>query len=537
MRRSTFLVAPLAVAVTLLASCSAADDSPSPKGSGSAKGTLAKGGTFAIGVASDPGNLDPSMTPSSVARSVLGLAYDTLVYQKADGTFVSGLAQKWSSTATTATFTLRKDVTCSDGSKLTATDVADNVSYIANPKNASPLLNVLVKQGTTVKADDAAGTVTVTSPSADGFLLTELSGVYVICRSGLDDHKSIATKTAGTGPWVLKNAVANDSYDFAPRKGYAWGPDGAKLEGEGTPDAVKVRVVTNVSTTANLLLNGSLNMGEVTGPDTARLNPLNLPTIDSVDTSGEVWFNQTAGRPGADAAVREALVLGVDRAALSRIATGNNAQQPRSYITLQPNACASQSPLSGALPAPDVAKAKQLLDSAGWKLGSDGVRVKNGTKLSLSFIYDRKGSDARQAGTEYLLAQWKKLGVQTSLKTLPEAQLNQALFQTGAWDAAFSSFTFNLPSQMVAFVSGTPAPKGANFPHISNAAYDAAVQKATPKVGTASCADWARAEKALAASYNPSLLYTSITRTYLRKAQVTAPGGQIWGATLRLRTA
>ena len=537
MRRSSVALALLATPVLMLASCSAEGSDPAASGSGSAKGELADGGTFTIAVESDPGNLDPSTTPSSVARSVLGLAYDTLVYQKADGTFVSGLAQKWESTATTASFTLRKNVTCSDGSKLTATDVADNITYIANPKNASPLLNVLVREGTTVKADDTAGTVTVTAPSANGFLLTELSGVFIICRSGLADHKSIATKTAGTGPWVLGSSVANSSYDFTPRKGYDWGPDGTKLEGKGVPDKVRVRVISNVSTTANLLLNGTVNMGGVTGTDTARLASLKLPTIDSIDTSGEIWFNQTAGRVAADPAVREALITGVDRTALGRIATGNNAQQPTSYITLEPNPCQSNAPLRDALPEVDVAKAEQLLDNAGWETGSDGIRVKDGKRLSLSFIYDRKGSDARQSGTEYLLAQWKKLGVDVTLRTLPEAQLNEVFFQTGAWDAAFSSFTFNLPSQMAAFVSGAVTPNGANFPHIENAAYDAAVKAATPQVGTASCGDWAKAEQALAEGNNPALLYTSTNRTYLRKAQVTAPGGQIWGASLRLRTA
>lgn len=544
MRRSATLCSLLA-AGALVAACSAASstksDRPTGSGSGSdsgsAKGTLSGGGTFTIAVASDPGNLDPSMTPSSVARSVLGLSYDTLVYQQADGAFVSGLASTWSSTATTATFTLRSGVTCSDGSTLSATDVANNIDYIANPKNASPLLNVLVHEGTTVKADDATRTVTVTSPSANGFLLTELSGVYIICKTGLADHKLLAHRTIGTGPWTLKDYVANDSYDFVPHKGYSWGPNGSALTGQGVPGAVKVRVVPNVSTTANLLLNGTINMGGVTGPDTARLAALNLPTIDSVDTSGEMWFNQASGHPAADPAVREALTIGVDRSALAKIATGNNAEAPTSYVTLDPNPCASSAPLKDALPPADVAKAKQVLDTAGWKVGGGGVRSKNGKSLTVDLRYDQQGSDARQAGAEYLAAQWKALGVNVDIKALPEAQLNQLFFGTGAWDAAFADFTFNLPSQMVAFVSGPTIPKGSNFSSITNADYDSAVKAATPQVGTAGCSDWAKAEQALAKNFNLVLLYTSPSRTYVRKGQVTAPGGQIWGATLRLRSA
>lgn len=536
------LVVPALAAALLATACSSSSSSEStPAGSaGSAGQSEASGpaGTFTIAVPSDPGNLDPSMTPSSVARQVLGLSYDTLVYQKDDGTIVSGLAEKWSSTPTEATFTLKDGITCSDGSPLTATDVADNIAYLADPKNASPLTGVLVHPGTTVKADDAARTVTVTSPSDNGFLLTELSGVFIICRAGLDDHAKLAAATIGTGPWVLGDAVADDHYDFAAHAGYAWGPDGQDLSGPGVPSDVSVKVVPNVTTTANLLLNNEVNFGAVSGPDEARLQSTGLKTIDFIDTSGETWFNQADGHPGADPAVREALTLAVNADDLGKIATGNNSQPSNGYITLLPNPCATTKPLAGLYPATDVEKAKQVLDQAGWTAGPDGVRAKDGVPLKIAFRYDQKGQDARAAGAEYLASQWKAIGVDVDVKALPEAQLNEQLFGAGGWDVAWANFTFNLPSQMVAFVSGpTPADGGANFPAIANADYDAAVKAATPQVGDAGCADWATAEKALLAGYNPVPMFDSVGRTYIQGAEIQAPGGQIWGSSLRLRSA
>jgi peptide/nickel transport system substrate-binding protein len=535
MRRIHAVAGAAVVATLALTACG--NSAPAPSTSGTAKGSLAKGGTFTIALPSDPGNLDPSMTPSSVAREMLGLSYDTLLYQKNDGSFVSGLAQKWDATATTASFTLRPGITCSDGSTLSATDVADNINYIANPKNQSPLLGVVVHEGTTAKADDGARQVTVTSPSANGFLLTELSGVYIICRAGLADHKALAHQTLGTGPWNLTTAVANDHYEFAAHKGYTWGPGGATLSGAGVPSAVNVRIIPNVTTTANLLLDGSVNFATVDGPDTARLAALKLPTIDNVDTTGETWFNQAPGHPGADRAVREALTLAVDRDSLGAIATGKNAQPSKGFITLQPNPCGAQDTIAGLLPTYDLSKAQQILDAAGWKVGPNGVRAKDGKPLRIAFRYDAKGLDARTAGVEYLASEWKKLGVQVDLKALPEAQLNDVFFNTGAWDAAWADFTFNLPSQMVAFVSGPVVPKGSNFSAIKNPAYDAAVQAATPKVGTDGCGDWAAADQALVKDYNLIPMFDSVSRSYVRKGQLEAPGLQIWGATLRLRTA
>lgn len=536
MRRSAAAGVVAAATMVLVAGCSGSPD-PGASGSGSSQGDLASGGVFTIALPSDPGNLDPSMTPSSVARSILGLSYDTLVYQQPDGSFVSGVAEKWSATPTVATFTLKAGVTCSDGTPLTAKDVADNISYIADPKNASPLLDVMVHQGTTTKADDAARTVTVTSPSPNGFLLTELSGVFLICRAGLADHKALETKTIGSGPWNLSQAVANDRYEYTKHTGYTWGPGGSDLTQPGTPDSVTVRVIPNVTTTANLIASGEVNFGTVTGPDAARLQALNLPSADIVDTTGETWFNEASGRPGADPAVREALTIGVDVAAVGKIATGGNAIPSKGYITLQPNPCGVQDNFAGAFPSADVEKAKSVLDAAGYKLGADGVRSKNGTPLAIAFRYDQKGQDARGAGAEYLASQWKALGVKVDMQALPEAQLNNLFFGTGAWDVAWANFTFNLPSQMVAFVSGPTVPNGANFPSIDNKAYNTAAQAATPKVGTEGCPDWAAADKALLAGFNPVPMFDSVTRSFIRKAEITSVGGQIWGATLRLRTA
>ena len=52
------------------------------------------------------------------------------------GGLVAGLADKWQGTTTKAMFTLRKGVTCSDGTPLTAGDVAANINFVGDTKNA-----------------------------------------------------------------------------------------------------------------------------------------------------------------------------------------------------------------------------------------------------------------------------------------------------------------------------------------------------------------------------------------------------------------
>src|SRR6478672_11382873 len=129
-------------------SSSAASSSAPQITSGQAAGAPASGGVYTIALANDPGNLDPSMTALSVTRFVSHLAYDTLLSYKTDGTAVSGLAKSWKVGPDNVVFTMVPDVTCSDGSKFTPTDAADNLNYVSDPANKSPLTGVFIDPGT-----------------------------------------------------------------------------------------------------------------------------------------------------------------------------------------------------------------------------------------------------------------------------------------------------------------------------------------------------------------------------------------------------
>ncbi len=530
--RRVRLVGAAATAAVLTAGCGGSEPGSGGAGGGGG-GERVDGRPFTMALAVDPGNLDPSMSASTAARQIFGLAYDSIVYAKEDGSFAPGLAESWTSTPNSVTFTLKKGVTCSDGTALTATDVAENVDYIAEPKNGSPLLGVLVQPGTRTTADDAKGVVTVTTPKPDGLLLAELSGLFILCRAGLDDHASVEKGASGSGPYTLEEALPGDHYTFAPREEYAWGPDGQTMEGVGVPESVTVRVIDNQTTIANLLRSGELNLATVAGPDAARV-PEGLDSIESTNTAGEVWFNEGAGHPGADPAVREALVTAVDRKALSDVATGGSGQPSTGLITLPPNPCLEADPVGPNLPDHDPARAAEILDEAGWVPGEGGVRAKGGKDLALKVSFTGTGQATRVAGMELLASYWEELGVKVDLQNLPDAQLSEELFSTGAWDVTATPFTFNLPSQLVGFVSGPAAPEGANFANIQNEDYTAAVAKAGPLVGEESCPEWSKAEEALVKAHNPAPLFDDVVRTFYDKAELTAPGVQIWGSSIRM---
>src|SRR4051794_36378837 len=150
--------------------------------------TFADGRTFTMVLGADPGTLDPHLTSLSVALLVDRFMYDSLVNIDQAGNELPGLAQTWQGTTTSATYVLRKDIKCANGSPLTASVVADNINFVGDPKNASTRIGVFVPPGATAKGDDATGTVTVTSPAPASFLARTVGGLPIVCDKGMKDR-------------------------------------------------------------------------------------------------------------------------------------------------------------------------------------------------------------------------------------------------------------------------------------------------------------------------------------------------------------
>jgi peptide/nickel transport system substrate-binding protein len=469
-------------------------------GNGSASASsgqnFANGKTFTMVLGSDPGSLDPQFTSLSTALETDAFMYDPLVNIDPHGNMVAGLAEKWSGTATTATYTLRKNVTCSDGSPLTASVVAANINFVGDPKNASNSLGLFVPPGAKATGDDTAGTVTVTSPTPDPFLDRNVGGLLIVCNKGMQDRSTLKQSGDGTGMFTLTEAVAGDHYTFTRRKDYAWGPGNWKTNESGLPDKVVLKVVANETTAANLLLSGGTNAASIIGPDGQRLQAQKLFERSIVSTFGELWFNEKPGLPGADESVRRALTQALDLTQLNQAVTSGTGKPATGLVS--PGGPCSQNTVGSNLPAHDATAAKTTLDSAGWTAGAGGVRTKNGQKLSMVFFYPTSLGAGMQAGAELVQKVWGDLGVDVTLKGVTDAEVGQQVVGgQGTWNAAFIPVGVNLPTQIVSFLSGPTPPKGTNFAFLNNAGYTSNVQAASALVGTSGCDKWAAAEVSL----------------------------------------
>src|SRR4051812_37588236 len=297
------------------------DSSPSGSNSGT-RDDFVDGATFTMALAGDPGKLDPQSSASSALFTVNQLAYDTLVSVDAKtGAVQSQLASAWQGDGSTVTLTLNKGVTCSDGSDFTATTAADNIAYVGDPKNKSAYLGTFLPVGATATADDAAGTVTLTLADPAPFVLNGLASLPMVCESGMNDRKSLAATTDGTGPYELTDAAPGDHYTYQIRDGYTWGPNGATTAEKGMPDTVVMKVIQNETTSANLLVSGEINAATIMGPDAKRLDGAGLFSTSTPAMVGEQWYNHNDGHETSDAGVRMGLTQALDLGELASVAT------------------------------------------------------------------------------------------------------------------------------------------------------------------------------------------------------------------------
>ncbi|HEX5119949.1 MAG TPA: ABC transporter substrate-binding protein [Pseudonocardiaceae bacterium] len=476
----------LCVATTVLAGC----------GSGSAASGVVSGGTFTLAMSSDPGNLDPQASAATNNYQMAFLAYDPLLSVAASGAIRSELATAWHVDGQQVTLTLHKGITCSDGTAFTAQTAADNINYVANPKNGSPFAGVFVPAGAKATADTATNTVSIALPAPAPFILNGLAGVPMVCAKGVADRKLLAGSTDGTGAYKLTQATPGDQYTLTKRTGYTWGPDGASSAQPGLPDKIVVKIIQNETTAANLLLSGQINAAAILGPDAKRLTSSNVAAVNVPAVSGEMWFNQAPGRAGADRKVRLALTEAVDLGQLEKVLTSGEGQQATTFAAVPPVACPGNS-VGKALPAHNLAQAKAMLDADGWTVGAGGIRAKNGKPLALTFMYATQAGTAASAAADLAAQQWGQLGVKVTLSGQDDTSSTNTLFSTGNWDIAWEPLNVSTPDQLVGFLSGPPPPTGEDFAHIANATYTGLVGVAAKSEGAAGCAQWLSAESNL----------------------------------------
>lgn len=215
-------------------------------------------------------------------------------------------------------------------------------------------------------------------------------------------------------------------------------------------------------------------------------------TLDSYNGDRTNWlYLNTADGPCKDQAFRQALAYGIDRQAYIdsyyKLDESDEvmAYVPSSFGNLISKTCGSivtrKEKLDGLNTyeySPE--KAEQLLDDAGWKVGGDGIREKDGERLSIRFL-SIKEKDNMDSMIPILQKDWKEIEIELKANTMEFNTINSTISDDntlGDWDAGW-----------IGFSNGSPEDTGMNdllkskavdnFPRLSDLQLDADLDAGT----------------------------------------------------------
>lgn len=220
------------------------------------------------------------------------------------GKIVPWLAKSWdvSSDATTFTFRLRSGVTFSDGSKLTAQVVKDNFDAVPKLGALGTLAEGYLSgvKSTTVVAPLTVK-VTFSQPNAQFLQATSTHSLGIESSASVKrtPQQKCSDGVIGSGPFVLKQYVQNQSITLAKRTGYAWGSSRWSKNGEAYLDKLVFKVVPEAGVRAGSLQSGQVDAISTVGKaNEAALGAVRSPCSDGpIPASCSVSAPTTRGRP------------------------------------------------------------------------------------------------------------------------------------------------------------------------------------------------------------------------------------------------
>jgi peptide/nickel transport system substrate-binding protein len=323
-RRAATWTACAALVALVLAACTGRDSSRSP---GGAKHNVR------IALGSAPRSLNPLLLQTTDEALLDTALYDTLVRIDQGGKIVPNLASAWHVTPTSIDFTLRPGITCSDGTQLSAADVAASINYMANPTSGALGASATFGSGTG-HATGHGNHVIVTDTKPWGSMIESLAAAWsaIVCPAGLSNPKHLASKPEGTGPYTLGSATLGVSYTLRRRDGYTWGASHANLGKGALPKTLTYTVVSDQNTRLNLLRSGGVDVAAV--PDAyVKQAPPALASVPYVFGVFMFWFNESNGSATASQDVRKAIIQAINRDTFVQDATAGRGQLIDSWGT------------------------------------------------------------------------------------------------------------------------------------------------------------------------------------------------------------
>ena len=400
MRRFTAIILTAGLATSLLAGCGGTAGSMESAGENVASGEHSV--IVAMGPTSEPeAGFDPAFGWGAGEHVHEPLIQSTLTVTNPDLTIGYDLATDTSVSedGLTWTVTIRGDVKFTDGEPLTAGDVA----FTYNTVKETSSVNDFTMLDRAEALDDTTVVFHMTRPFS---IWPYTMAAVGILPEHAYDSRTYGTNPIGSGRYMLKQwdqgqqvilEVNPDYYGEAPKMKQVtilfMEEDAAFLAAQ----AGQVDVAYTSATYSDQNIDGY----ELAAYETVDNRGFNLPAVpEGTDEEGR----QTGNDFTSDVRVRRAINLGIDRQEMiDHVLNGYGSPAYSVCDQLPWYSEASEV-------AYDPKEAGKLLDEAGWRMGPDGVREKDGVKASLNLLFST-GDSVRQALVEDFADQMEELGI------------------------------------------------------------------------------------------------------------------------------
>jgi peptide/nickel transport system substrate-binding protein len=377
---------------------------------------------------------EPTDTGYIMARMQIA---ETLVMVEPDGKLVGGIAESWavSDDKLTWRFKIRGGVVFHDGSPVTAEAAAASLKRsLAGESMQQIPLDSLSTEGDTLVLK------TKTPFSHLPAVLVDYASVVLAPASWGADGK--VQKVLGTGPFRITSIDGKTVLELERFDRY-W---------DAKPKVARARytAIPNGDTRTNVAIAGDQDIIFTTVPAaTPRIDAAGQMKVESLTIPRIRVMAFNCGLPQfADVRVRRAINMAIDRKGIA------------SAVLRQPGSAATQLlPASvpawhdASLPAYpfDVAGANALLDSAGWLRGADGVRAKDGTRLSAKVLTIANRPELAVMATA-MQAQLKAIGMELAIEPGPAANVPAAIKDGTMQMTMFARTYVNVPEVIATII-------------------------------------------------------------------------------------
>ena len=377
--------------------------------------------------------------------------YENLVNNSAENAEVTeGLATEWDtdSDGKVWTYKIRPDMKWSDDEPLTSKDVAWTYNQMMEKDEMSVANGSLVENFDKVETpDDSTVVITLKDPQSNN-PGQEIPVVPEHIWSKIDkpgDFKN-DEKSVGSGPFQLESYEANKSVTLKANPNF-W-------RGAPKMDEIQYRYYTNSDAQVQAIRSGEVDFitgltpeqfKAIEGADGVETNVGNGRRFQGIsinsglaDAKGKEFG--TGHEALKDKKVRQAIRAGIDIDTLRDQVLQDYAQPATSFVpaVYEKFALPKDNPVITGF---DAEKAKSLLDDAGWKEGSDGIREKDGEKLELRFLTDADATVEQNTG-KFLKPWMKDIGIKLDVESSDVDTVSERTTK-GDYDMYFSGWSLN----------------------------------------------------------------------------------------------